>query len=159
MGALRLPAGPVEQVYLHPGQTYVTTDAAVVTTILGSCVAVCLWEPVARVAAINHFLLARNPMRGTEDARYGDTAMELLLTSALQRGAWAGRLVAKIFGGASVVPGFSSAARSIGAQNHDVALRTLEQYGVEVVADQTGGQRGRKLIFDTADGAAWVKEI
>jgi chemotaxis protein CheD len=159
MGALQLPDGPVEQIYLHPGQTYATKDTAVVTTILGSCVAVCLWEPVVRVAAINHFLLARNPVRGTDDARYGDTAMELLLASMLERGAWVDRIIAKVFGGACVLRSMTSSARSIGGQNNDAARRFLERYQIQISADQTGGQRGRKLLFDTADGSAWVKEI
>ena len=147
------------QVYLHPGQIFATTAPTLVTTILGSCVTVCLRDPVTGVTGINHFLLPRNPMRGTDDARYGDTAMESLAAAMWKEGALGHRTVAKIFGGACVLRGYAPAGRSIGEQNVEIARRFLESHHIEVVAAQTGGVRGRKLVFDTADGAAWLKEI
>lgn len=147
------------QVYLHPGQIYVSSEPAVISTILGSCVAVCLWDPATRVAAINHFLLPKNPTRGTDDARYGDSAMERLVAAMWQHGAGAERVVAKVFGGACVLRNFENNSRSIGALNVAAARHFLEKRGIEIVAEQTGGERGRKLLFDSRDGSAWVKEI
>ena len=160
MGAFRVTEHPpVQQVYLHPGQMFVTAEPAVVTTILGSCIAVCLWDPVAHVAGINHFLLPKNPMRGTDDARYGDSAMDALMVALWKKGAAIDRVIAKIFGGACVLLPAHNRARSIGENNANLAREFLTRHHIEIAADQCGGQRGRKLLFDTADGTAWVKEI
>ena len=150
---------PLPPRYLHPGQIVVTSEPAVITTILGSCVAVCLWDARSGVAGINHFLLSKNPLPGTDDARYGDTAMEALIVSVWKHGAEVNRLVAKIFGGACVLPGFVANEKSIGEQNIRVARQVLQRHSIEIATDETGGRRGRKLLFDTGDGGAWVKEL
>ena len=149
---------PKPQVYLHPGQIVVTSEPGTVTTILGSCVAVCLWDAKTRVAGVNHFLLPKNPAPGTSDARYGDTAMEALIGAMWKQGAALDRVVAKIFGGAGVLP-FTGKHGSIGTQNADLARLVLQRRSIEIAIEQTGGSRGRKLIFDTGDGGAWVKEL
>lgn len=148
-----------ERVYLHPGQLFVTGDAAIVTTILGSCVSVCLWDEQALVAGINHFLLPVNPARTPADPRYGNTAMTRLVAALIERGAAVPNLVAKVFGGASVIPSFSGARKAIGDQNVIAAHEALEKAGIRIAGEQTGGQRGRKLVFFTANGSAFVKEI
>jgi chemotaxis protein CheD len=149
---------PKPQIYLHPGQIVVTSEPGVVTTILGSCVAVCLWDEKTRVAGINHYLLPKNPMPGTGDARYGDTAIEALVGAMWKHGAALDRLVAKVFGGAGVLP-FTGNHGAIGTQNADLARLFLQRRSIEIAIDRTGGSRGRKLLFDTGDGSAWVKEL
>ena len=156
-----MPVGEVTaaSVYLHPGQLFVSTEPVVVTTILGSCVAVCLWDEKAGVAGINHFLLASTPVRGAGDARYGNVAMAQLLEAMLARGATASRIVAKVFGGASVLDKFTGAGQSIGELNIVAAREFLERSGIAVRAEQTGGRRGLKLVFHTDGGSAFVKEL
>ena len=141
--------------YLHPGQLFTASHAVLVTTVLGSCVSVCLWDPVARVGGMNHFLLPK----GIADARYGNAAMDKLIESMLGRGAFVARMVAKVFGGASVIEGFTGARQAIGAQNVETAKEFLERAAIPVRAEQTGGRRGRKLLFHTGTGAAYVKDI
>jgi chemotaxis protein CheD len=143
-----------ECVYLHPGQIYAASHAALVTTILGSCVAVCLWDPVARVGGMNHFLLPHG-----KGPRYGNDAMEQLIAQMTDRGAFVARMVAKVFGGACVIAGFTGARKAIGTQNTEAALRFLAAHEIPVRAEQTGGSRGRKLLFHTGSGQAYVKEI
>ena len=149
---------PVEEapasVYLHPGQLYVAAHAALVSTILGSCVAVCLWDPVARVAGINHFLLPSG-----KGPRYASDAMGQLLEEMISRGAFVARMVAKVFGGACVIPNFTGPRKAIGAQNAEAALQFLAAHSIPVRAEQTGGGRGRKLLFHTGTGHAYVKDI
>ncbi|HEU4887495.1 MAG TPA: chemotaxis protein CheD, partial [Thermoanaerobaculia bacterium] len=77
----------VATVYLHPGQIYVTGETVLVSTILGSCVAVCLWDPVASIGGMNHFLLPHGPSSNANDLRYGNTAMQRLLTAIVAKGA------------------------------------------------------------------------
>jgi chemotaxis protein CheD len=144
-----------KRVYLHPGQTFTTSETVLVSTILGSCVAVCLWDPFARVAGMNHYLLPSGP----QDARYGNRATELLLEAVLAKGAILNRLVAKVFGGACVIAGFTGSRQAIGAQNVAMAREVLARRGISIQAEQTGGNRGRKLLFHTGTGVAYVKEI
>ena len=145
-------------VYLFPGQIFASAEPALVTTILGSCVAVCLWDEEAGAGGINHYLLAANPMRGGADARYGNTAMQRLLESVVDRGASIKRLIAKIFGGARVIDGFT-ARQSIGEQNVIAARDFLQQNEIAIGGEHTGGRAGRKLLFNTSNGSAYVKEI
>jgi len=153
-----LPISETPNVYLFPGQIFTSSEPAIVSTILGSCVAVCLWDPEAHIGGMNHFLLPANPARAS-DARYGNTAMARLLEMLIERGASARRLLAKIVGGASVLNGFSNTRRSIGEQNVIVAREFLQKLDITLAGDQTGGRRGRKLLFHTGNGSAYVKEI
>lgn len=141
-------------VYLHPGQVYVASHAALVSTILGSCVAVCLWDPAARIGGMNHFLLPSG-----KGARYGGEAMAQLIDEMTARGAFAARMIAKVFGGACVIANFTGPRQAIGAQNTEAALRFLADHSIPLRAQQTGGSRGRKLLFHTGTGQAYVKEI
>ena len=149
---------PVEEapecVYLHPGQILVASHAALVSTILGSCVAVCLWDPVARVGGLNHFLLPLG--RGS---RYGNEAMSMLIDAMVARGALVDFMIAKVFGGACVIEGFTGPRKAIGVQNIEAAMRSLDAHSIPVRVDQTGGRRGRKVLFNTGTGQAYVKEI
>jgi chemotaxis protein CheD len=149
----------VATVYLHPGQIFTTVETVLVTTVLGSCVAVCLFDPVASVGGMNHFLLPTTPVRGTNDLRYGNTAMERLITTMQGKGAIVDRIIAKVFGGACVIPGFSGAREAIGTKNVAAAREALTRHGIAIRGEQTGGRRGRKLLFHTGHGAAYVKEI
>ena len=150
---------PVATVYLHPGQIFTTVETVLVTTVLGSCVAVCLFDPDAAVAGMNHFLLPSTPVRSGNDLRYGNTAMERLISAMQTKGAVLDRIVAKVFGGACVIPGFSGAREAIGSKNVAAAREALTRHGIAVRGEQTGGARGRKLLFHTGHGAAYVKEI
>jgi chemotaxis protein CheD len=141
-------------VYLHPGQIYTAPHAALVSTILGSCVAVCLWDPVVRVGGMNHFLLPAG-----NGPRYGNDALKELLDEMTAKGAFAARMVAKVFGGACVIAGFTGTRRAIGTQNAETALQFLAAHSIPVRAEQTGGSRGRKLLFHTGTGQAYVKDI
>lgn len=143
-----------ESVYLHPGQIYTASHAALVSTVLGSCVAVCLWDPSARIGGMNHYLLPSG-----KGPRYCNDAMSQLLDEMTGRGAFVARMVAKVFGGACVIPGFSGERKAIGTQNAEAARQFLAAHSIPVRADQTGGIRGRKLLFHTGTGQAYVKEI
>src|SRR5882724_1486773 len=105
------------KVYLYPGQIFTASQPMMVTTILGSCVAVCLWDERSQIAGINHFLLPNNPIPGQSDARYGNTAIARLIDEMVSAGATKQRLVAKLVGGASILMGAAGPRFSIGDQN------------------------------------------
>jgi chemotaxis protein CheD len=146
-------------VYLYPGQLFTATQPLLVSTILGSCIAICLWDDSARIAGINHYLLPSEPVRGQADPRYGNVATERLIGEMVSAGAATLRIVAKVVGGASILGSSPTSRQSIGDQNAAVARQVLQKHGIAISAEQTGGVRGRKLLFHTGNGCAFSKEI
>jgi chemotaxis protein CheD len=136
------------------GEYKVVSDPDVVlTTILGSCVAACLRDPVAGVGGMNHFLLpgsADQVASGGDATRYGVHLMELLINGLLKQGARRDRLEAKIFGGAKTISTFSN----VGEQNARFATQFLTDEGIPIVGSSTGGEAGRKLEFWPISGRA-----
>jgi chemotaxis protein CheD len=143
-------------VYLHGGQVTVAASPTAITTVLGSCVAVCLYDPVAGLGGMNHFLLPHHVER-ERSPRFGSVAVPQLVEALLAVGARRPALKAKVFGGSSVIDAFRH--RSLGEENAALALRLLEEAGVEVVEQDLGGARGRKLVFHTDDGSAWIRHL
>lgn len=142
------------RVHIIQGEYKVVNDPNIVlSTILGSCVAACLRDPMAGVGGMNHFLLpgSANPASGGGDAtRYGVHLMELLINGLLKKGARRDRIEAKIFGGAKTIATFSN----VGEQNATFAMQFLRDEGIKVVGSSTGGEHGRKLEFWPVSGRA-----
>jgi chemotaxis protein CheD len=161
----RRPSSPHDEAserataYLHPGQLFVAADSYAVTTILGSCVAVCLWDPITRIGGINHFLLPTFSGVGVASPRFGNIAIKELLDRLAGLGSQKHNLLAKLFGGACVLEAFRQRQHHLGMKNIEVARELLQSESIPLVGHDVGGQRGRKLIFHTDDGAAWVKVL
>ena len=147
------------RVYLQPGQLYASSQASAVTTVLGSCVAICLFDPVAAVGGMNHYLLPFFAGAGKGTPRFGNVAMTQLLERLLASGAVRGRLQAKVFGGACVLEAFQARQGHLGEKNATVAFRLLEEHSIPVVSSDVGGRSGRKLIFHSDTGSAWVARL
>lgn len=122
----------------------------ILTTILGSCVATCLWDPVAGVGGMNHFLLAKEPEPGAAAYRYGSHAMELLINDLLKRGAIRNRLQAKLFGGATMQNSFER----IGRANAEFALQFMADEDIAVVSQSLLGTQARRIRFVPVTGQA-----
>jgi chemotaxis protein CheD len=143
-----------------PGEFYATTEDEVIVTVLGSCVAACLLDPIALVGGMNHFML---PVKqGDRDpdvffaARYGAAAMEFLINNLLHLGAQRDRLVAKAFGGGQVLPNMST---DIGGQNIDFVRRFLRNEGIPLWTEDMGGPFPRKVYFFPHTGQVLVKRM
>ncbi len=134
------------------GEFYVTDDPAVmVSTLLGSCVAACIRDPVAKVGGINHFLLPGTSSDGRgADERIGVHLMELLVNGLLKAGARRERLEAKVFGGARMIGGMLD----IGSSNVGFAERFLENEGIALKPGSGGGNRGRRIQYWPVSGRA-----
>jgi chemotaxis protein CheD len=146
--------------YLPPGQLLASWEPARITTILGSCVAVCLWDPELGLGGMNHFLLPRGSATTPSAAcRFGNLAVPRLIDGVLAVGCRREGLRAKVFGGACVLEAFRGGARHLGTQNVEAALEVLKREAIPVVAEDIGGDRGRKLVFSTSDGGAWVRSL
>ena len=154
------PAGHAgETAYVHVGQLYASAGQQLVSTILGSCVSVCLWDPEVGVGGLNHFLLPQCVNNGVSSARFGNVAIRELLAEVHRLGGARHRLQAKVFGGASVIDAFQTTNGSLGMQNVSLARRFLADAGIPIVNEDVGGTQGRKLVFRTNDGSAWVRHI
>ncbi len=142
--------------YLQPGQLVACTEPTTVVTILGSCVAVCLWDRRRGVGAVNHFLLPHWTSRRELSPRFGPVAVAQLIERAYALG-WTD-LQAKLFGGARVLasPGTEN---HVGALNVRVARERLAAAGIPIVAEDVGGDRGRRLVFHTDTGIALVRKL
>jgi chemotaxis protein CheD len=152
-------SGGVPNAYLHAGHLFVSATPCRVSTILGSCVSVALFDPVAQVGGLNHFLLPQGPENTAPSARFGAIAVPWLIEALVAAGAQRRALQAKVFGGACVLRAFRTTAGNLGTKNVQVAKAVLQAEGIPIVAEDVDGERGRKLIFQTHDGAAWVRSL
>jgi chemotaxis protein CheD len=140
-------------VYVHPGQVYVGRGDERVTTILGSCVSVCLHDAVAGIGGLNHFLLPEASHAPESSPRYARPAVDLLIDLMLREGARASRLQARVIGGARVLAAFPDTHDHLGLRNAAAAAALLAAHRIPVTGSDIGGDRGRKLVFVPRDGA------
>lgn len=138
-------------VTLTQGEFHATRDPVVLSTVLGSCVAVCLHDPESGVGGMNHFLLpdGGKSMDARSD-RYGVNAMEQLINALLRLGARRGALVAKAFGGANMSPRLAP----IGDGNARFARQFLATEGINCIAESFGGTNARRVHFWPQTGKA-----
>lgn len=141
--------------FLYPGTIFADSLEYQISTVLGSCVAVCLWDHVARKGGMNHIMLPLWNGEGLATPKYGNIAMERLLAKVLSIGCRREHLSAKVFGGANVT-GTGLEVFLIGDRNITLAFQMLEEFGIPVVAKDVGGRIGRKIIMNTATGVVLV---
>lgn len=154
-----LPAShQLPQVHLFPGEMVCGSESRVITTILGSCVAVCLWDKSLRSGGMNHFLLPSWEHQGEPSLRYGNVAVEALVRGMLKLGSEMGDLRAKLFGGANVLP-TSNDGPSIGSSNIDMALHELHRFGIPVVNRHVAGTNGVLIKQFTETGEVWLRPV
>ncbi|MCI0570298.1 MAG: chemotaxis protein CheD [Myxococcaceae bacterium] len=144
--------------FLLPGALVVTEAPMRVTARLDACVSVCLWDARQRLAGVSLFSLPRAEGRTQSPDRYGDTSTRLLLEQLRLRGSEPSRLEAKVFGGAHLGAGEGGPHR-VGERNVAAALETLRAASVRLTAADVGGGRGRRLVFLTDQGRAWVRHL
>lgn len=146
---------------IYASDCYATTEENIVlSTLLGSCVSVCMKDSKAGVAGMNHFMLPSRvnvkDVGFNDDTRYGVNAMEVMINEMMKKGAQRKRLQAKVFGGGRVM---DTALNNVAHSNVDFALTYLKTEGIAVLAKDVGNQEGRKLLFfpDTFD--VYVRRI
>ena len=160
----------VQAVKILPGEYYATADGTAITTLLGSCVTVCLYDRGIGVGGMNHFMLPQilqgsDATRCTDpaavscsaicSARYGACAMRHLLQALERLGANAGRLEAKLFGAGRVM----ACMTDIGEKNAQFAVGYLQERNIPIRASDLGGSCPRKVAFFPATGRAMVKRL
>lgn len=140
------------KVTIVQGEFRTSDDPAVLlSTVLGSCVAVCLHDPVQRIGGMNHFLLpVGREDDGVRSMRYGLFAMESLINALMKQGARKSNLQAKLFGGARI----STDLRDIGQENAAFAREFLGTEGIACLAESLGGRNARRVLYRPATGHA-----
>lgn len=141
--------------YLYPSALFVKKEGHLVTTVLGSCVAICLYDQVKMVGGINHYMLPFWNGRELASPKYGNIAIESLVKKMEIIGASRVSMVAKVFGGANQLNHNSG----VGQRNYEIAKEMLENYNIKIVAKSVGGSLGRKINFNTATGEVFMKNI
>ncbi|MGA9507859.1 MAG: chemotaxis protein CheD [Candidatus Sulfotelmatobacter sp.] len=143
--------------FLYPGQVFVTREPVTISTILGSCAAVCLWDRHKRAGGMNHYLLPEGQAEGPNRLRYGNVANPELLREVLALGCEVRNLQAKIFGGSSAFA--VDLSQSVGTRNVDLAESFLRSTGIPIVEREVSGKHGRRLVFQVADGVTMIKSF
>lgn len=151
--------GERTRIYLLPGDLRASEKPCQMTTILGSCVAVCLWDAKLKVGGMNHFLLPAWKEGSGPSMRFGDIATHSLLQKLELLGAPKSRLIAKIFGGSALFSKEANYESSLGAKNVEAARLMMKKACIPIVAEDTGGTHGRKIVFHTDDGSAWSRQV
>lgn len=161
----------VEIVNINVGEIYVAVEPAKIMTLLGSCIAICIWDSKLKIGGMNHYLLPYSADKKShhvlgcdciKDYRYGCVSTENLLQRLYFAGGKKGKVVAKVFGGGEVMynDGFKKPlGKSIGINNIALAEDFLKETGIPVVAKDVGGTDARKIIFNTETGQVLVKRL
>lgn len=152
-------------VTIYPGEYYVSKGSEFVSTILGSCVAICLFDPHNRIGGMNHFMLAESGSDGKPSektgpiSRFGKFAVDLLLDELIKAGADRRYLQAKIFGGSNVFNLPENSRNQIGSENIKFAKKYLAELNIPIITEDLGGVPSRKIIFDPATFKVLLKRI
>ena len=149
------PDDTASRVYLHAGELHVATAPAIVSTVLGSCVSVCLWDPRRALGGLSHFVLPTGTATD-RGPKFGDDAIDALTAGMLALGCR--NLVAKVFGGAAVLP-FNPARPTVGELNARLALRRLRELGIPVVSSHLGGSNGVSIRLHSRSGDVMLRRI
>jgi len=144
--------------YLMAGNLFVPEEAHLVTTVLGSCVSVCLWDGILRIGGINHYMLPFWNGEGLASPKYGNIAIAKLIERLQDLGSQKRNLRAKVFGG-GIVLNVKNPFMNIGERNIQLAEDQLKNEGVPIVSADTGGNVGRKIIFNTGTGMVLMKKL
>jgi chemotaxis protein CheD len=153
----------VQAVKILPGEYYASAENEVIVTVLGSCISVCIHDPVMKIGGMNHFMLPGFHQERVEfsshsgSARYGLWAMEMLINNMLKMGGIRQNFVLKIFGGGHIIE--SMETMSIGDDNIHFIREYVKREGLSVLAEDVGGPCARKVYLFPNSGKVRVKKI
>ena len=144
-----------EKFFLQPGCIIVSKKPHLVSTILGSCVSVCIWDSKQHFGGMNHYIHPKS-FDNEETAKFGNISIPYMLNLLLESDAKMHDLKAHIVGGARS-PHIDSSI--IGQENVKIAETFLRQNSIDIISKDTGGNKGRKVIFDTQSGEVIINKV
>ena len=142
-----MDSGGVPHYFLNPGELIFSKKPVVIKTVLGSCVAVTMYDKINKYGGMIHFLLP-DSSKGMVSTKYGDVAIPTLINKFIKEGSKKQFLEATVTGGAFIIFD-ESEIFFIGDRNIEIAQELLRQNEIRVAATNTGGERGRKGIFNS----------
>lgn len=143
-------------VKVKPGEHYVANEDVVITTVLGSCISACIYDPVMRLGGLNHFMLpAGEADHIGSSSRYGLFAMEQLINDMMKQGCQRQDMQVKLTGGGNMMVGLSD----IGQQNIDFILKYIEDEGLNLIASDLGGDQARRVAYFPLEGRMLVNKL
>jgi len=147
-------------VSIGPGDYYVTEEDLIIQTVLGSCIAVCLFTDNVITCGMNHFMLpgGSESSETMDSLRYGIHSMEMLINSLLKLGIQKKDIKAKVFGGGNIID-FKTTKNTVGENNIEFIFDFLRKENLPVVTKHVGGDNARKILFFSEDKRVLVKEI
>jgi chemotaxis protein CheD len=153
----------LEVVEIFPGEYHATASSRIISTVLGSCVAVALFDRTQPIAGMNHFMLPGDlqgeRIYATGSGKYGMYAMELLINDMIKLGGKKANFVAKVFGGGSVLRSVSGFTGSIPEGNIKFSLTYLKQENIPIATSDVGGTTGRRVLYFTGDHKVLVRKL
>lgn len=146
-----------------PGEFYSTKDDVLISTILGSCISIALYDAEKCFGGLNHFMLPTTTrtkdISFDEQGRYGDFAIELLINDMLKKGSRKENLTAKVFGGSNVLDDGGYYQNRTGLNNISFALEYLSTEKIPITANDTGGIFPRKIFYNPQTSKIYLKRI
>ncbi len=147
----------IDKYYLYPGRIFSSRTPHIVDTILGSCIAVFLWDPILQHGSINHYMLPEGNKEPSLSFKYGNIATAELVIRMRKMGSEKKNIKAKIFGGSDIA--HSTGAFNIGQRNIILAQDMLKAENIPIISYSVGGGCGRKVIFNSASGVVLISYI
>lgn len=148
----------LHKIFLYPANIAIAYKPTCISTLLGTCIAVCLWDTKSKIGGMNHYLLPLWNGEGLASPKYGNIAIQKLIEKMESMGAERKNLIAKVFGGKAFTDG-NSIAYNIGVRNIYIAQEMLRDYNIAIKASDVGGEFGRTIRFDTSNGTVMMKYI
>lgn len=142
--------------FIRVGEIFVGVRPTEIATVLGSCVAVCLYDKVEQMGGMNHYLLPLWNGNGLQTPKFGNISIHKLVENMLNIGCHIENLEAKLFGGANInITALET--MMIGKKNIIIAKEVLAEYNIPIVAEDVGGSRGRRILMRSDTGKVFMK--
>ena len=142
--------------YIHVGEIFVSSTPTEINTILGSCVAICLFDKVEEIGAMNHYLVPLWNENGLQSPKYGNISIPKMIDAMLAKGCKIHNMEAKVFGGANVID-VQQEAMMIGRKNIIIAKEILNEYKIKITGHDVAGTRGRRIMMQSDTGKIFLK--
>lgn len=142
--------------FIHVGEIFVGVRPTEINTILGSCIAVCLYDKVECIGSMNHYLVPLWNENGLQSPKYGNISIPKLIEGMLNVGCKINNLEAKVFGGGNVIE-VQQESLMIGRKNIVIAKEILKEYKIPITGEDVGGTRGRRIMMRSDTGKVFLK--
>lgn len=142
--------------FINVGEVYLAKEPTEIVTVLGSCIAVCLYDSSRQISAMNHYLVPLWNGNGLESPKYGNVSIPRLIETMQDAGCYLRNIEAKIFGGANINM-TTHEHMMIGKKNTLIAKELLQQYRIRISAEDTGGVNGRRIMMVSDTGKVMLR--